>query len=354
MLGFLKRKAPGPYIAKFEVQGISIDVAPDQTLLQAALAAGLPYPNNCRVGSCKTCLCRLVDGKIKQLTDTSYVLNASERRAGAILACQTRLLSDARIEIKWPAPDATKTPIDGTIISVRPLTADIVELMINLAAPISYIAGQYAQISLPSLGITRSYSFAGAPDDKPQSQLRFFVRHVPGGAFTDWLTTERVGERLQLEGPFGGFMLSPSPAPLLFIAGGSGLAPIKAILEQAKREGCRRDATFLFGARTAQDLYALEEISSIASGWAGRFQFVPVLSEEPADSSWAGARGMVTDDLAVRITDLHIHEAYLCGPPPMVDAAVAALQACGVAKNAIRTDSFSINGEQLPSNPLGQ
>ena len=346
MFSFLSRKLHGPHQVKFARQDLSIEVSPEQTLLQAALAAGLPYPHNCRVGSCKTCKCRLLEGKVRQLTDTSYVFDASERKAGHILACQTRLLGDISIDIDWSAAEQTKPAISGTIAAVRPLTADIVELTIDLQAPMSYTAGQYAQISVPALGIARSYSFCCAPDETPQTRLRFYVRHQPGGAFTDWLWAGRVGEPVQVQGPFGSFMLAHSSAPLLFIAGGSGLAPIKAILEQALREGCGCDAVFLFGARTRQDLYALDEIETVAARWAGNFRFVPVLSEEPADSGWTGAAGLVSDALANRVGKLEAYQAYLCGPPPMVDAAAAALRACGVAEAAIRSDRFVVNGEK--------
>lgn len=352
MFGFLSRKTPGTKQANFVRQGLSIEVAPDQTLLQAALAAGLPYPHNCRVGSCTTCKCRLLEGKIKQLTDTSYVLDAGERKAGAILACQTRLLGDVRIDIEWFAAEPTKASIAGSIASMRPLTSDIVELTIALQEPLTYTAGQYALINSSSLGIGRSYSFCCAPDTALQTRLRFYVRHVPGGAFTDWLWAGQVGQPVQVQGPFGSFTLADSPAPLLFIAGGSGLAPIKAMLEQAARERCTRDAVFLFGARTRHDLYALDELQAVAAHWSGEFRFVPVLSEEPAGSGWTGAVGFVTDDLAVRVADLGMREAYLCGPPPMVDAAAAALRACGVMEDAIRCDSFVANGEQLAAASL--
>lgn len=289
-------------------------------------------------------MCRLVEGKVQQLTDTSYVLDARERKAGSILACQTRLLGDVRIDIQWPESRRDNGPIDGAVERVRPLTADIVEMTIRLKAPMTYTAGQYAQISVPSLGIERSYSFACAPDKAPQSLLCFYVRLVPGGAFTGWLSGGRGGP-VQVRGPMGGFIMAHSPAPLLLIAGGSGLAPIKAMLEQELRDGCTREATFLFGARTASDLYALNELETIAAGWSGRFEFVPVLSHEPAGSGWTGALGMVTDGLAVRVSDLGRREAYLCGPPPMVDAATAALRACGVAAQSIRADRFAVNGE---------
>jgi NAD(P)H-flavin reductase/ferredoxin len=344
MFAWLNRSAVRTHTAHFNAQGVSIEVAPDQTLLQAALAAGLPYPHQCRVGSCKTCLCRLVAGKVRQLTDTSYILDPGERRSGAILACQTRLLEDIRVDIQWPAPAPGNTAIDATVERVLSLTDDIVELTLKLDAPLTYTAGQYAQVSVPALGIARSYSFACAPESSPQTVLCFYVRLVPQGTFSGWLPTA-TGERVQVRGPMGSFILAPSSSPLLFVAGSSGLAPVKAMLEQALREGCGRDATFLFAARTSRDLYALPEIEAIVAGWAGRFEFVPVLSREPTGSDWTGARGRVTQDLATRVSNLARHHAYLCGPPPMVDAATAALRACGVVAESIRADRFAVNGE---------
>ena len=344
MLSFLRRKRRTSYRAHFAIQGQTIEVAPHETLLQAALAAGLPHPHSCRVGSCATCRCRLVAGKVKELTDTSYVLDGAQRRAGSILACQTLLLSDVRIEVAWPGSAVGETPISGRIASLRELTADIVEMTIDLTAPMRYVAGQHARVGVPSLDIARSYSFACAPDREPQSRVQFYVRRAPGGRFTRWLATATVGVEVEVAGPEGSFALSSASAPLLFIAGGSGLAPIKAILEQAHRDGCTRDAILLFGARTARDLYALQEIETIAAGWMGCFRFVPVLSHEPESSDWSGARGLVTDGLQTRLPDLHTREAYLCGPPAMVDAATDALRACGVSAAAIRSDSFVVNG----------
>jgi len=328
--------------ALFGVQGVSIEVAPAQTLLQAALAAGLPYPHNCRVGSCATCRCRLVEGKVDALTDSSYVLSRRERETGTILACQTRLLSDITVEIEWPARSPTQ-PVSGSIAAVRPLTAGIVELALELDRPMRYIAGQYARISVPSIDVTRSYSFASAPDIEPQSRLEFHVRRASQGVFTSWLSPARVGEPVEVGAPKGTCILSRSSAPLLFIAGGSGLAPIKAILEQANRDGCARDAVFLFGARTEGDLYALPEIESIASRWAGRFEFLPVLSREPESSDWRGRRGRVTDGLASWVSDLPDRETYVCGSPMLVASAMNVLSAAGVADASIHADSFSQN-----------
>jgi NAD(P)H-flavin reductase/ferredoxin len=345
MFGWFGRRQVGSRRAHFERQHLAIEVAPDQTLLQAALAAGLPFPHDCRVGSCTTCRCRLLQGRIRPLTDTSYVLGAEDRKAGAILACQARLLSDVRIEVEWPVGAAGPAPIAGRIAAVRELTADIVEMRIGLEQALTYTAGQYARIEVVALGIWRDYSFAAAPQPQPQTDLVFFVRRMARGSFSSWLGPERAGERVQVRGPFGAFTLSNSTAPLLFVAGGSGLAPIKAMLEQALQRPCSRDAVLLFGARTRRDLYALEQIGAIAAGWHGRFRFVPVLSEEPAGGGWGGAVGLVTDGLASRVDDLRSREAYLCGPPAMVDAAEAALIACGVRPEAIRSDRFESSGE---------
>ena len=175
-------------------------------------------------------------------------------------------------------------------------------------------------------------------------RLRFFIRYIPGGAFTGWLQRGCVGQSVQVQGPFGNFMLSQSTAPLLFIAGGSGLAPIKAMLEQAVKVGNPRDAVVLFGARTNRDLYVLDELQTISTRWIGGYHFEPVLSEEPAGSGWTGAVGMVTDNLDSRVSNLAAREAYLCGPPAMVDAPRKVLGACGMTVDSIRADSFVASG----------
>src|SRR5690606_24963190 len=223
---------------------------------------------------------------------------------------------------------------------IRRHTHDIVELAIELAAPMDYAAGQYALLSVPGqISEPRSYSFATAPEQGGSRHIRFFIREVAGGQMSKWAQApDIVGTSVQVEGPYGDFYLRDSQQPLLCIAGGSGLAPVKALLEDALRFKCARPVTFLFGARSQQDLYCSHEQRHLEQNWAGSFRFIPVLSAELVDSGWQGERGLVTD-----LIDRHCSadaQVYMCGPPPMLDAAEQQLHQRGVAAGQIFSDKF--------------
>ncbi|MBX2868657.1 MAG: 2Fe-2S iron-sulfur cluster binding domain-containing protein [Acidiferrobacterales bacterium] len=324
------------------------------TLLNAALEAGISWPHNCRVGSCGTCRCKLKSGKIKALNDFSYVLDEDELDDGMILACQTRPMSDLEItvELDQELNKVSKAEsVKGEITYSELLTHDILEVRVQLndALP-PYLAGQYAEISTSSIDAPRSYSFSRAPENEETNTATFFVRLVPNGEMTTWLHAEpRVGETVQVNGPLGSFFLRDADTPIVCIAGGSGLAPIKALLEQMIVEGVSRPVRFLFGARTQEDLYCLEDIEGFKKSYLGDFEFVPVLSHEPEQSTWQGLRGMVTEYIAEDSHRLSSSQAYLCGPPPMIDSAIAVLNDAGVKENQIFFDKF-LDASHAPRN----
>ncbi len=333
----------------------TVEIAPGSTLLSSALEAGVPWPHNCRVGSCGTCRCRLVEGKIKELNDFSYVLDEDELDQGMILACQTRALSDLQVTVTLDESIGElqqAQTVDGVISHSNLLTHDIMEIHVDLdnALP-AYKAGQYAEISVEGIDAPRSYSFACAPDPSGDSRkVVFYVRHVPNGEMTTWLHAEsRTGVRVSVEGPHGTFFLRSADTPVLCIAGGSGLAPIKALLEHLVHEELTRPVTFLFGARTQKDLYCLTEIENIGNDYKGPFEFVPILSEEPEDSDWAGLRGLVTEFIGGEGSDLSDTQAYLCGPPPMIDSAIEVLATKGVSDDRIFFDKF-LDASHSPRN----
>ena len=334
MLSLLSRKGPSTAL----VNGRPVTVEPGETLLQAALRQGIDFPHGCRVGGCTSCKCRLVSGEVRELTETAYILSDDELDQGYILACQSLPRTDVGIEVDLARQPARRS-VSGRVTGQEKLTHDITRLRVQLDESLPYKAGQFADLSVASLGgVARSYSFASPA--RPDGQVSFFVRRVPGGVFSS-LIDERdvVGEPVRVEGPLGDFWLRPADAPILLVAGGSGLAPVLALLEEAIAAGVSRPATLLFGAREARDLYALEEIAEIARRWHAEFRFVPVLSEEPADSSWRGERGLVTDRIPAALqADSH---AYLCGPPAMIDSAVALLRQLGVAGEHIHADRFT-------------
>lgn len=316
-----------------------------KVILNSALSAGLGFPHNCRVGSCTQCKCKLKSGKVRELTDSSYVLSAEDLKAGMILACQSIPETDLEIEVELTSGGDRLVETRGTIVSQKQLTHDIVELRVALDDPMPFKAGQYAEIRLEEFSLSRNYSFAMAPKGQEANELVFHVRKVPGGKFTEWLFAEgRQETRLSVSGPFGDFYLRPAegekPAPIVCVAGGSGMAPILSVLDQASWAGETRDVVYLFGARTQRDLYADSDIGRIQQGWRGSLSFQQVLSEEPEHSDWTGPRGFVTDELDKLQLDWPQVQAYLCGPPAMIDAAIASFSKLGVKLENIRYDKF--------------
>lgn len=351
MFGLFARK--GPFDAHIKSAGKVVTVQAGDNLLKAALAAGIAWPHSCRVGSCGTCRARLVGGKIKPLVDFSYTLDDADLDAGMILACQTCLRSDIEVDVELDADalvTAAAAEVSGVITGYRYLTHDIVELQLQLDEPMpGYLAGQYAELMVS--GVTkepRNYSFACAPGNDSPRSVTFFIRQVPGGVLTTWLhEQDRSGTHVSLNGPFGSFYLRESEAPVLCVAGGSGLAPIKALLEQMASTMFQREVIFLFGARTQADLYCLEEMKDYERQSGGRFRFLPVLSAEPEDSDWTGTRGNVTDLIGKEVPEVERHHAYLCGPPPMVDAAIMVLNNAGVDSHHIHYDKF-LDASHMP------
>lgn len=314
-----------------------ITLLPKETVLEAALRNALPFPNSCHVGGCGACKCRLVEGEVKELTETGYLLSAEELERGYILGCQSVPKTDVRIEVEFAKPTAKRTV--GRVIGRYKVTHDITHLTVQLEEPLQYQAGQYAEVAFEELpGVVRPYSFAAPP--RADGVVEFYVRKVPQGQMSSFIHDRAaVGAAVTVAGPVGEFWLRPGEAPLVMVAGGSGLPPILAMLEQAAAEGVTRPVTLLFGARDEQDLYALERIERLAQRWNGAFRFIPVLSAARASSRWTGARGLVASQLE-RWVEPGAH-AYLCGPPAMIDGALEVLRAGGVRGEHIYFDRFT-------------
>ena len=348
------RRSPSEFQLRIQPCGQTLTAPTKDSLLLTALHNGIAFPHNCRVGGCGECKCRLVSGKVKELTDKSYLLSAEELQHNYILACQSQPRSDVVIEVALREADAAvpQTETTGRITHTQPLTHDILHVSVEASQPLPHRAGQYVDIALPSEAggdgqAVRSYSFARAPANPKPTSLDFYIRRVPGGAFTEWLfSQDRVGETLNLIGPHGTFALRPDVGPIVCIAGGSGLAPIQAVLEQAIRDKqAARPLLLIMGARAQADLYALDAIDQIRRSWGGRFHFEPILSNEPEGSDWRGLRGLVNTHLPVLLGERAAeHSAYLCGPPAMIDACVGVLQNEGVPASRIHFDKFLDRG----------
>ncbi|QSE87438.1 2Fe-2S iron-sulfur cluster binding domain-containing protein (plasmid) [Rhodococcus pseudokoreensis] len=295
-----------------------------ESILNEALAAGIPFPYSCTVGTCGTCKSKLIRGRVREIVYPEIALTAEELSDGYILCCQSVARTSLDLDVAGLSemPDHQLVTAQGTISAQRSLMHDVTEIVVTFDSDLEYSASQYAELRLADVTGPRSYSFAEAQSDVDHRRVTFYVRHVPGGEFTDWLfSADRVGTELSVAGPFGDLWLRPSESPILCVAGGSELAPIKALLEEASRHGCDREAVLVFGARAQQDLYCLNEIDDLSTSWTGSFAFQPVLSQESPDSDWTGARGLVTSVLSGLSREfLNSCHVYTCGPPVMIDA----------------------------------
>jgi NAD(P)H-flavin reductase/ferredoxin len=346
MLKRLFNRTPKTHQVTVEPFGVTLTVGARETILQAALKAGLAYPSECQTGACASCRTVLLEGDIKALTDFAYVLELDEMRDGTILACQALPRSDLKLRVT--TLDDGLEPIaardfDGTLTAVSHLTRDILDVRVALDEPMHYYAGQYANLSVPGVAAGRSYSFAAAPANGGTDELAFHLRLIPDGEVSGWFAgADRVGASVRVAGPYGVFRLREADAPIVCIAGGSGMAPIKALLEHGGRLGLTRPVVYLYGGRTRADLYDDAVVDTLTGAWTGPIRFLPVLSEEPADSDWNGARGFVTDFIR-NIDDFELAgaQAYLCGPPAMIDAALPILTSAGVRGRDIFYDKFT-------------
>jgi NAD(P)H-flavin reductase/ferredoxin len=351
MFEALFRRGPVQFTARIQAAEVAFRSSSKETLLQSALNQGIAFPHNCRAGGCGACKCRLVEGKVKELTDKSYLLSADELRDNYILACQSIPKSDVllAVDLNSGQPQHPLVECQGTILSLDQLTHDILHVKLGIDQPLAYTCGQYAEFVVPAqanatAGSTRSYSFAASPGSGNETNhLEFFIRKVPGGAFTEWLFAHAIpGMALELRGPYGDFYLRPGSDPIVCIAGGSGLAPIKALLELEQQTASKgRDVVLFFGARTQDDLYGITELKRLGSQWPGRFDLIPVLSNELESSDWQGRRGFIHEHISTDLgAQLAQHHAYLCGPPLMIDACVEVLTKGGIDTTHIHFDKF--------------
>ena len=332
-----------PRVHRVVINRIPLDVRADETVLDGALRHGLAFPHSCKVGGCGACKCRLLGGRVRRYGDPSYLLTKHELAQQVILACQSAPRSDIEIEVETEGGCDAAGEVTGRIARIEPLTPDIFEVSVELERPLDYGGGQYVVVSAAETDIPpRCYSFA-RPAASADRRVCFCVRLIEGGRMSTWLTdTRHIGQPVTLAGPQGDFFLRDLERPAVCVAGGSGLAPILALLEQAVAHDAgivRQPLALLFGVRRRCDLFAVDRITHLQRVWQGDFVFESVLSAESASSPWAGARGMVTERIATHVRPGAV--GYVCGPPPMVEAARARLLDHGVAREHIFSDAFA-------------
>jgi CDP-4-dehydro-6-deoxyglucose reductase len=311
-----------------------------ETLLEAGLRAGLALPFECRAGGCGLCVCTVLNGNIDPGPYQPAALSQAMRARGQALMCCAVALDDVELEVDVPSLGAaTVRRWQGRIESLQRLSENVIRLRIALPAGehIDFSAGQYINVVLEG-GQRRAFSFANAPHDNALIELH--VRHIPGGLFTTQVfTAMQPGDAIEFEGPLGRFTLRESERPILFVAGATGFAPIKSIVEDAFHRGIRRQMQLYWGVREAKDLYALD----LAAAWQrehANFTVIPVLSHAAPDDPWPGRRGFVHDAMLADHPDLSGYEVYACGSVQMVNAAVPAFIAQGLGEQFCFTDAF--------------
>lgn len=301
--------------------GHSFPIESGETILDAAARHGFNLPYGCRNGACGVCKGKVLGGTVDHGQHVAGALTAAEMAAGQALFCCARATSDLVIESK-EIGEVSQIPVrmlPSRIEKMEKLAPDVMALWLKLPAneQLQFFAGQYIDI-LTKEGKPRSFSLANAPHEGELLELH--IRNIAGGSFTQFVFNElRPHDILRFKGPLGTFFLrEEGDAPIIFVASGTGFAPIKAIIEHALYIELKRPMHFYWGARNLADLYMLER----ARGWEARgVKFTPVLSEPLPEDSWSGRTGLVHRAVMEDYADLSGHQVYACGAPVVVEAA---------------------------------
>ena len=321
-----------------------VAVRSGETILDAALREGAPFPYECRNGGCGKCACTLVSGEVDHGPHQESALSAADRAAGRVLACSATPRTDVEIEyVPTATPGGIRPRVYDAVVASLELAAPgvmIVHLDVD-GEPPAFYAGQYLNILLPEDGATRSFSFATAPHHGRRIELQ--IRRIPGGRFTTHVfETMKVGDRVRFEAPLGSFFLrEESDKPIIFVAGATGFAPVKSMVEHAFATGMKRDMVLYWGTRTLEDMYARE----LCERWArehANFRFVPVLSDPLPEARWTGRTGLVHEAILEDYPSLAGTQVYACGSVAMVEAAHPAFVARGLTQDDCFSDAFRL------------
>jgi len=327
---------------RLEPSGREFQVDEGEAILTAGLRAEIKMPYGCRMGTCRSCRGLVTSGKVDFGAAHPAYLPQHQRDEGYALLCQASACSDLVIQLEELPLLAVPLISPAYIKRIAPRAPDVMEICLRLPLHLNlrFEAGQYVDFLLPG-GVRRSYSIANAPDVGGVINLEFHIRHLPGGLFTQKLfggMKER--EKLQFEGPLGSFLLRESPKPAVFLASGTGYAPIRSILMKELAKGNTRKMVLYWGGRTLKDLYMIEEAQDLAKRYAN-FSFIPVLSEPLPGDAWTGATGFVHHAVMQNLKDLSGWQVYACGVPVMVDAALRDfVSECALPETEFFADSF--------------
>jgi propane monooxygenase reductase subunit len=342
------------HIVRFEPVGIEIEADEDQTILRAAAEQGVQLMHGCKEGQCAACKSFILEGDLDDVDHDRYstfALPDYEKEEGQTLLCRAHAYGDVVIELLNYDEEIIRSGLPlrkgvVEIVSSDLVTHDMRHLVVKLVEPeeIKFFPGQYMDFIVPGTEETRSFSMANTPNR--DGIFEFVIKCYPGGLFSGYLGTQaKPGDRLEVEAPFGTFTLRESrTSDLIFIGGGAGLAPVLGLLRSMAERGVDRKATFYYGARAVRDLCFEKELRELEEKIPG-FRYVPALSEPGDGDDWDGQTGLITEVVTASESALDGMDAYVCGPPPMVDAAIAMLTNLGVSEANIFYDKFTTTGE---------
>ena len=340
--------------------GVSFDVPRDDTILAAAIGAGIGLPYGCKDGACGSCKSRLVEGRVIHGAHQSKALSPAEEEDGLILTCCATPQTDCVIEART-VPGAGEYPVlkmPARVSSLQKVAPDVMLMRLQLPANVAfqYHAGQYVEFILRD-GSRRSYSMANAPltpppttgdAPPPAGSIELHLRHLPGGKFTDHVFgAMKEREILRVEGPFGSFFLrEDSEKPMVLLASGTGFAPIKAIIELMRAKGIQRQVKLYWGCRSRADLY-LHDWAEQAAAELPQLQYIPVLSDAKPEDGWTGRTGFVHQAVMADLPDLSGWQVYACGAPVMVESAQRDLVAqCRLPEEEFYADAFTSEADK--------
>jgi len=338
---------------RVEPLGVSFTVKAGQSVLDAALEAKILLPYSCRGGTCSSCMAKVISGSFEAGPAPEQILMPEELQAGYSLMCQAHPGSDMVIESPQASimADIEVRKMPARVLTLTPLIDDVMQIELQLPAgqSVNYYPGQYLNILLRD-GHERSYSMANPP--RADNTVQLHIRHMPGGLFTDQVfgvgevaLKERQIVRTEL--PLGTFYLrEESQKPIIFLASGTGFAPIKAMVEHMREQGLQRQVRFYWGGRRPRDLY----MSELAGQWAQDFEdfeFIPVVSEAQPEDEWTGRTGFVHSAVMEDLPDLSQWEVYACGNPQMVEGARRDfIRQCQLPEEAYYADAFTSEADK--------
>ncbi len=331
--------------------GHTFNAAADETILEAALRHGIGLPYGCRNGACGSCKGKIVSGDFDYGVYQERTLRPEEKTAGKALFCVGKACSNLTLEVKeiGGAGDIQTRTMPCRVEKKENVAPDVAVLTLKLPAQerLQFLAGQYLDILLKDGG-RRSFSMANAPHR--DGYIEIHIREIPGGQFTPFVFHEmRDRAILRFEGPHGTFFLrEDSDKPIIFMAGGTGFAPIKAVLEHAFYTHIDREMVLYWGCRSLQDLYMAE----LPAQWAREypnFTFIPVLSAPKSEDNWQGRVGLVHQAIVDDFASLAGYQVYACGAPVMIETGQAAFAARGLPDDEFFADSFTYSPPLLSS-----